>query len=162
MAGDLEHRVDGGTVHPTGAHLGPKLGGRVVCAERGTIRARLPHRLIGIGRAEDPAGAGDRRTGETPRVARPIEPLAVLHRDAPERRERFGLVEHPFGQVRVKPDALPVPGGEGAGLSQIAFDTPSRPNPRDEAGAEQRLHFVGRHPELLRRLETASSASACE
>ena len=86
---------------------------------------------------------------EAPRVAGTVEPLAVLHGDAPERGERFGLVQHPLGEVRVQPHPLPLAGGQRTRLVPDRVGHPEPAEAGDEPGAAQRLHVVGRQPELL-------------
>ena len=74
------------------------------------VRARLAHRLVGVGRGQHPRGAGDRGAGQAARVAGPVEPLAVLHGDRPERARapvtaaasaRSGTA--PSGSARARP-----------------------------------------------------------
>ena len=102
------------------------------------MRARLAHRLVGVSGAKDASRTRDRGSGKTAGVAGPVESLTMLHRDAAERRKRFGLVEHPLGEVRVEPYALPLTGGERRGLVPDGVRHTEAPEPVDEAGAKQR------------------------
>ena len=88
MAGRGEHRLDRVGVEPTGPHVGPQLGCRVVGRARLAVRPRLAHGLVGVGGAQDAGERRDRAAGQASRVAGAVEPLAVLHRDARERSER--------------------------------------------------------------------------
>ena len=108
------------------------------------------------------AGARDRRARQPARVAGAVEPLAVLHGDRAERRERRGLAaacaRSGTGCSRTRSHS---PAPSGPGLSQIAFETPSRPRPWTSAGAAQRAHLVLRQPEPAPPASAASSATAC-
>ena len=42
---------------------------------------RLAHRLVGVGRPQDPGRQRDRRPGQPAGIARAVETLAELHRD---------------------------------------------------------------------------------
>ena len=58
VPGGGEHGLDRVGVQPPGLDLGAQLGGRVLGRERRPMRARLAHRLVGVGGAEDPGRPG--------------------------------------------------------------------------------------------------------
>ena len=53
----------------------------------------------------------------------------MLDGDRPERRERFRLVEHALVRYGCRRTRSHSPAPSGPRLSQIAFETPSRPKP---------------------------------
>src|SRR6266849_7510485 len=81
-------------VETAGVDARAQLCGGLVRIELGPIAARLAHRLVGVGRAEDSREAGDRVAREPARVPRAVQALALLHRDRAERRQHLGAVEH--------------------------------------------------------------------
>ena len=87
MASGAENRLDDVGVEATRPDIGAELGGSLVRRALGPVRARLAHRLVGVGGGEDAGRAGDRGAGEPARIARAVEALAVLYRDRTQRRE---------------------------------------------------------------------------
>ena len=71
------------------------------------MRSRLDHRLVGVGGAEDPPTLGHGRAGQPARIAGAVEPLAELHGDGAQRRQRLGLAKHPLSQVGVQSHPFP-------------------------------------------------------
>ena len=147
MAGGAEHGLDRLRVEPARLHVGAQLARGLLGRARWAVGARLAHRLVGVGGGEDPRRARDRRAGEPARIAGAVEPLAVGDRDRGERRERVGLVEHPFGQVRVDAHALPLAGAERAGLVPDRVGDAEPAEVVDEPRAPQRPHLGLRQPE---------------
>ena len=115
------------------------------------MSARLAHCLVGVGGPEQPRGAADRGAGQRARIAGAVEPLAQLNGDRPERGERLGLVEHPLGQIRVHPDALPLSSPQRARAVPNRVRHPQPAEAVDEARAAQRSHLGLGEPELLAR-----------
>ena len=125
------------------------------------VRARLAHRLVGVGRAEDARGLGDRRARQAARVAGAVEALAVLDGDRRERRERLRLAQHPLGQVRLQPDALPLAGAQRAALVPDRVRDPKPPEVVDEPGAPQRADLrLGRPSRSPPRAARSATARA--
>ena len=67
MAGGAEHRLDRVSVEATGLDVGAELGSRLVGRALGAVGTRLAHRLVCVGRAEDPGRATDRDAALRPR-----------------------------------------------------------------------------------------------
>ena len=71
VPGGGEHRFDRIAVEAAGLDLGAQLRGRGIGRERRPVRTRLAHRLVGVGRAEDRAPAGEiAAPGQAPRDTR--------------------------------------------------------------------------------------------
>ena len=83
----LEHRRDGVGVEAAGARpFGERLGG-LVGRERCAVGARLGHRVIGVGRGEQPRRRRQRGGSRAAVVARAVEPLVVGGRDRRQRAQ---------------------------------------------------------------------------
>ena len=142
MAGRSQHRLDRVGVQPSGSDLRPQLGRGRVRRQRRPVRTRLAHRLIRVGCTEDPPSGRDRRAGEPGRVAGAVEPLAQLHDDLSQRRERFRLPQHALGQVRVQPHPLPLARSERPGLVPDRVRDAEPSEAVDEPGAPQRRSML--------------------
>ena len=101
---------------------------RLLGRSRGTVRPRLAHRLVGVGRAEDPRAAArsrrPRARAGTPsrRAARGAAPRS--RRAARAAGDCWSMRSVRYGCSRTRSHS---PAPSGPGLSQIAFETPSRP-----------------------------------
>src|SRR5919198_1121219 len=107
--------------------------------------SRLAHRLVGVGRAEDARGPGDRVAGEPERIAGAVEPLAVLDGDRAERGERGRLVQHALGQVRLHAHPLPLAGAQRAALVEDRVGYAEPAEVVYEPGAAKLPGFDGGH-----------------
>ena len=137
-----------------------ELLGRVLRAERWTVRTRLAHRLVRVDGAEDPCRPRDRRAREPRRVARAVESLAVLDGDR-RRAARAPTTDaasarSDTGASRTRSHS-PTPSGPG--LSQIAFDTPSRPRSCTSPARRSSRASSSRSPSCA-AVAAASSATA--
>ena len=152
VAGGAEHGLDRVAVEAAGPDLGAQLARRPPRPSAPAGGARLAHRLVGVGGAEDPRRAGDRRAGEPARVARAVEALAVLHGDRAERApapaDWCSMRSVRYGCMRTRSHS---PAPSGPGLSQIEFDTPSRPKPCTRPARRSVRTSPRRQPELRRR-----------
>ena len=128
MPGRGEHGLDRLRVELPGSHVGPQLRSRLLRAQRRPVRARLAHRLIRVHCPEDARRPGDRTAREALRVARSVQPLAVLDGDrgraARAPSDCCSIRSVRYGCSRTRSHS---PAPSGPGLSQIAFETPSRP-----------------------------------
>ncbi len=129
VPGRHERGVDGIRVESPGSDLGPQLGGGGAGRQRRPVRARLAHRLVGIDGAQDTRRPGDRRAGQAARIARAVEAFPVLDRQAPSGASAldcWSIRPVRYGCIRTRSHS---PTASGPALSQMPFDTPSRPNP---------------------------------
>ena len=162
VAGRAEHRLDRVAVEPSRLHLGAQLRRRASGGERGPVWPWLAHRLVGVGGTEHSGRAGDRAAGKPARVARAVEPLAVLHRDRAERRQRLRLLQHALGQVGVTCVPAPTRRRRAARACPRSRSTPRAGRSRGPArpGAAVRTSSAG--SPSARPACAASSATAAE
>ena len=114
--------------------------GRPATSARSSAAASSAAAPAGAGAARASTGRRRRRRGCAPagrsrapdrpaRVAGAVEPLAVLHRDRAQRRQQRRLAAASARSGRAAGARAPTrPRRAGRGLSQMAFETPSRPN----------------------------------
>jgi hypothetical protein len=150
VAGGREHRLDGLAIQSTSADLGAKLNGSLLGRERRAMGARLPHRLVRVGGAEQPRRTRDRRAREAARIAGTVKALAVLDGSRGEWRKRLRLPKHPLGQVRLKADALRLAGTEPSTLVEDRVGDTQAAEAVHESRTPQRAHLVRRQPVLPR------------
>ena len=162
VAGGAEHRLDRVGVEAAGPHLGAQLGGRRLGGRAlRAVRTRLAHRLVGVGRAEDPRRARDRRA----RRGRAGSPSRRGARGAARRSRRAARAPADwcsmrsvrYGCIRTRSHS---PAPSGPRLSQIAFETPSRPRSCTRPARRSVQHVVLGQSELPRRPAAARSATA--
>jgi hypothetical protein len=147
VPGRLEHGVHRRAVQAAGPDLGSHLRRRVLRRPGRPVRPGLAHRGVRVGGPEHPGRPGDRAAGQPPGVPAAVQPLAVLHRDLAERRQRGRLVQHPLGQVRVHPDPLPLTRAERPGPVPDRVRHAQPAEPVHEPGPAQRPHLLRRQPE---------------
>jgi hypothetical protein len=112
------------------------------------VETNQEDRLVGIGDREDPAVPRDGGAREPARIARAVEPLAVLHDDRAERRQRGRLLQDALGDVRLHPHALPLARAERTRLVQDGVRDPQPAKPVEQTRMAQRADLCCRHPEL--------------
>jgi hypothetical protein len=144
ITGRFEHRVYGRAVQAPGPDLGPQLHHGRLGGPGRAVRPGLAHRGVRVRGAEHPGEPGDRAAGQPPRIPAAVQPLAVLHRDLPQRRQRGRLVQHALGQVRVHPDPLPVARAERPGPVPDRVRDPEAAEPVHEPGPAQLLDLLRR------------------
>ena len=66
------------------------------------MRPGLAHGLAGVGGGQDPAGGRDRRPGQAPVVAGPVQPLAGQRGDRADPGQRRRAGQGPFGPVGIQ------------------------------------------------------------
>src|SRR5262245_57559422 len=76
------------------------------------MRAWLGHRLVGVRHREQPGRPGDGRARDPARITRSVEPFTELRGGPPECGEPGRVLEHPIGEVRLEPNALPLRAGQ--------------------------------------------------
>ena len=150
LAGGAQHGVDDGRVQPAGAHLVPSAVVASAAASAG--RCGRGSRLVWYASrgGEDPAGQAERRPRGRPgsrsrRGARATCP--AIRPAAPAPATGAASARCTAGRAGLAPTP---PAVSGPALSQIAFDTPSRPKPGDEPGPAEQLLLRGRQAEARR------------
>ncbi len=151
VAGDTQDGFHRLAVEPSGANVVTKLGRGFVVRAGPAVWSRLEHRLVHVGGGENPCGTGDGRARQAAGIAGTVEVFAYLHRDLPERGERGRTPQHPLGQVRVQPDALPLRCRQRAGLVPDRVRHPEVAEARHQRGAPHGGDLVVRRAERGRR-----------
>jgi hypothetical protein len=116
VAGRDEHRVDRFGVEPAGDHLGAQLARRVVGRPRVSVRARLQHRVVRVGRREQARGRRQHHAADAAVVARAVHALVVRRRQQADPLQRLGSLEDPLHVVHVQPHPFLVARVQRTGL----------------------------------------------
>jgi len=82
-------------------------------------------------------------------LPRAVHALAVLHGDAAQRGQRLGLLEHPFGEVRVHTHALPLSRPKRTALVPDRVRDTEAAEVVDEPGPAQRVNLGARETDLV-------------
>ena len=116
VPGRGEHSRRGIRVEPPGVRLLTEPGRRCVRLEGGPVRPRLGHRLVRVGRRENPCGGGQVSSLRRAVIAGAVESFVVhpggRRERSPPRRSR----EDPFGVVGMQPNLLLLRAAERASL----------------------------------------------
>ena len=115
MSGDGEYGVDLDPSEAPGVDLADEHRGRGRRVERRPVRTLLRHRVVGVGRRQQPGRDAELIAGEAAVVAGAVRPFVVPGRDGGERGQHRAAMQDPFGEVRVQPNPLPLFGAERTG-----------------------------------------------
>ena len=108
MSGGAQDHVHGRAVEPPLADLGAQVRGGLLRGDRRPVRSVLQQRVVDVGGRQVPAEQRDVGAADRAVVPRAVQPLVVRRRDRRQAGERRRAAEHPFGEVRMEPDALAV------------------------------------------------------
>ena len=134
----------------------PRISRRPFGRERRAVRARLGHRVVGVGGREQARGKRKLRAGRAAVVAGAVEALVVRSGNRRERRQELRAREDPLGVVRVEPHLLPLIRGQRPRLL---------PDPRvdrdpSEVVDERRAPKRGTPASSIRQRRAAAAASS--
>jgi hypothetical protein len=104
----------------------------------GTVRTRLGHGVIGVGRSQRPVGRRERGRRQASRVARAVRSFVAPWGDLPAGAEHADAGQHAIGQVRVQAYAL------GLGLREGSCIVPDRVGDSEPASGWSGASVTGR------------------
>ena len=116
MASGVEHGGDLDAPEATGVDVGEELRRGGGPAERRPVRPVLGHRVIGVGRGEQPSAELELIAGDAAVVAGAVDAFVVAGGEVGERGEQGAAAQDPLAEVWVQPDALPLLGAEPPGM----------------------------------------------
>src|SRR6266702_2554560 len=122
-----QYRPDRIVREPARLRLEGQLVGRRLRRQRRAVRPSLPHRLVAVGRRQQP-GRGGQVTGPAPPVVSgPVAPLAVGSGQPGQRAQRRAGVEHALAVVACSRTCSSSPRLSGPGFAHTLTGTATRP-----------------------------------